>query len=66
MNTYKNTDEILIKKVMTRKPLQVSSDILAAEALSVLEKNNITVLPVIDKSVIKGIITMQDIIKSIN
>jgi CBS domain-containing protein len=51
---------------MTRKPLHVNSDILAAEALSVLEKNNISVLPVLDKSVIKGIITMQDLIKSIN
>ena len=66
MNTHNNTEEILIKKVMTRKPLQISSDILAAEALSVLEKNNISVLPVIDKSVIKGVITLQDLIKSIN
>ena len=66
MNAHKNTEEILIKNVMTRKPLQVSSDILAAEALSVLEKNNISVLPVIDKSIIKGVITMQDLIKSIN
>jgi arabinose-5-phosphate isomerase len=66
MNSHKNTEDILIKKVMTRKPLHVNSDILAAEALSVLEKNNISVLPVLDKSVIKGIITMQDLIKSIN
>ena len=66
MNAHKNIDEILVKNVMTRKPLHVSSDILAAEALSVLEKNNISVLPVIDKSAIKGIITMQDLIKSIN
>jgi arabinose-5-phosphate isomerase len=66
MNSYKNTEDILIKRVMTRKPIQVSSDILAAEALSVFEKNNISVLPVIDKSIIKGIITMQDLIKSIN
>ena len=66
MNAHKSVDEILVKNVMTRKPLHVSSDILAAEALSVLEKNNISVLPVIDKSTIKGIITMQDLIKSIN
>jgi arabinose-5-phosphate isomerase len=66
MNSHENTEDILIKKVMTRKPLHVNSDILAAEALSVLEKNNISVLPVLDKSVIKGIITMQDLIKSIN
>ena len=66
MIAHKNTEEIQIKKVMTRKPLQVSSDILAAEALSILEENNISVLPVIDKSVIKGVLTIQDLIKSIN
>jgi CBS domain-containing protein len=51
---------------MTRKPLKIGSVMLAAEALSILEKNNISALPVIDKSKIKGIVTMQDIIKSIN
>ena len=66
MKTHKDTEKIQVKKVMSRKPLHVSSDILAAEALSVLEKNNIGVLPVIDKSVIKGVITMKDLIKSIN
>jgi arabinose-5-phosphate isomerase len=66
MNAHKNTEDILIKKVMTRKPLKVSSDILAAEALSIIEKNNISALPVIDKSVIKGVVTIQDLIKSIN
>ena len=66
MNSHKNTEDILIKKVMTRKPLQVSSDILAAEALSILEKNNISVLPVVDKSIIKGVVTIQELIKSIN
>ncbi len=66
MNNHKNTEQILISKVMTRKPLKISSDILAAEALSVMEKNNISALPVVDKSNIKGIVTIQDIIKSIN
>ena len=66
MNTYKNIEQITIKKVMTRKPLKIGSVMLAAEALSILEKNNISALPVIDKSKIKGIVTMQDIIKSVN
>tara|TARA_Y100000389_G_scaffold118957_1_gene116124 strand:+ start:4860 stop:5822 length:963 start_codon:yes stop_codon:yes gene_type:complete len=66
MNTHKNIEQISIKKVMTRKPLKINSDILAAEALSILEKNNISVLPVLDKSTIKGIVTMQNIIKSIS
>ena len=51
---------------MTKKPLKINSDILAVEALSILERNNISALPVLDKSIIKGLVTMQDIIKSIN
>ncbi len=66
MNSYKNIEQISIKKVMTKKPFKINSDILAVEALSILEKNNISALPVLDKSKIKGIVTMQDIIKSIN
>ena len=62
MNAYKNIEQISIKKVMTRKPFKINSDILAVEALSMLEKNNISALPVLDKSKIKGIVTMQDII----
>jgi len=66
MSTYKNIEQISIKKVMTKKPFKINSDILAVEALSILEKNNISTLPVLDKSKITGIVTMQDIIKSIN
>jgi arabinose-5-phosphate isomerase len=66
MNAHTNIDQISIKKVMTRKPVKINSNILAVEALSILEKNNISALPVLDKSKIKGIVTMQDIIKSIN
>ena len=66
MNTNKNIEQISIKKVMTKNPIKINSDILAAEALSILEKNNISALPVLDKSKIKGIVTIQDIIKSIN
>ncbi len=65
MSGNKNIEEIMINKVMTKKPLQIGSDVLAAEALSVLEKNHISVLPVIDKSKINGLVTMQQIIKSI-
>ena len=66
MNAHKNIEQISIEKVMTRKPLKINSDILAAEALSILEKHNISALPVVDKSIIKGVVTIQDIIKSIN
>ena len=65
MTKYKNYNEILIGKLMTKNPYTISGDILAAEALSVLEENNISILPVVDKSKIAGLITIQDIIKSL-
>ena len=65
MTKYKNYNEILIGKLMTKKPCTIKGDVLAAEALLVLEKNNINILPVIDKAKIVGIITIQDIIKSL-
>tara|TARA_B100001057_G_scaffold440677_1_gene474744 strand:+ start:27 stop:989 length:963 start_codon:yes stop_codon:yes gene_type:complete len=62
----KNFKDIILKSVMSKKPLKVSSDILAAEALSILESNNINALPVVDKMKVKGIVTLQMIIKSLN
>ncbi len=66
MKSNKNIKNIVLKKVMTRNFLKVSSDILAAEALSVLETNNINALPVVEKFKVKGIVTLQMIIKSLN
>ena len=51
---------------MSKKPLKVNRDILAAEALSILENNNINALPVVEKMKVKGIVTLQMIIKSLN
>ena len=50
---------------MTKTPVTVSSTMLAAEALSVLEEKNISALPVMDKDKVVGILTLKDIIKSI-
>ena len=66
MKENKNSEYIQIKKVMTKKPVIVGPAMLAAEALSVLEDNNINALPVIDNNKVKGIVTLKDIIKSIN
>jgi arabinose-5-phosphate isomerase len=66
MRENKDFESIQIKTVMTKTPVIVSPTMLAAEALSVLEDNNITVLPVIDKNKVIGILTLKDIIKSIN
>ena len=66
MKEYKNFQSIHIKTVMTKTPFIVSPAMLAAEALSILEDNNINALPVIDKNKVVGILTLKDVIKSIN
>lgn len=62
---YRHLESIRIKNVMTRKPFVVSSEMLAAEALSILEENNISTLPVVDNDKIVGILKLENIIKSI-
>ena len=66
MRKRKSVESIEIKSVMTKRPVIVSPTMLAAEALSVLEDNSINALPVIDKKEVVGILTLKDIIKSIN
>ena len=66
INENKDSDSIQIKEVMTKTPVTVSSTMLAAEALSLLEEKNINALPVMDKDKVVGILTLKDIIKSIN
>ena len=66
MRENKSFGSIKIKTVMTKKPFTVSPSMLAAEALSVMEDNNINALPVLDKNKVLGILTLKDIIKSIS
>ena len=61
-----NPENIKLVEVMTKKPCIVDSKILAAEALAIMEDKNISALPVIEKSKVLGILTLKDIIKSIN
>ena len=51
-----------------KQRLAISLDMkkMKAGIIVIILKNNISALPVLDKSKIKGIVTMQDIIKSIN
>ena len=66
MKGNKDFESIQIETVMTKTPVIVSPTMLAAEALSVLEEKNINALPVMDKDKVVGILTLKDIIKSIN
>lgn len=45
----KDIDELELGKVMTLAPLTINSGLMAADALSIMQRHEITVLPVVDK-----------------
>jgi len=51
------------KEIMTRDPLTINSDILVADALDVMRKNNITQVLVIEDGNYAGVIHLHDILK---
>ena len=66
MKEKRNVDSIIIKQVMSKKPVIINQDMLAVEALSVLEENNIDAAPVVDSKQVIGVLTLKKVIKSIN
>ena len=59
-----NISNILLKTVMTKKFIKVTDDILAAEALNIMEKNEITSLIVVDrKKSLSGLLTLNLLLK---
>ena len=64
LKKYNNISSLSLYKVMTKKPLMVSIDIMAVEALNIMEKNEITSLVVInhDKTV-AGLLTLNELLK---
>ncbi len=63
---YKSFGEIRIKKLMTKNPISISKDMLAAQALSIMNSNKITSLCVHKKNKKRtiGIIHIHDILKA--
>ena len=63
---YKNFNDIKIKKLMTKNPIRVKKDMLAAQALSIMNSKKITSLCVHEKNNNKtvGIIHIHDILKA--
>ena len=64
---YKNFDNLKINKVMTKNPLTIECDTLAASALATMNSKKITSLCVHKNKKIKrtiGVIHMHDILKS--
>ena len=63
----KNVDNPLDAKIeteMTADPTSIGVDALAAEALSLMEEREITVLPVVDGKQLVGVVHMHDLIRS--
>ena len=53
-----------VKDVMTKKPTTIGKDVLAVEALAILQKRNIDELPVVDKKGnLVGLLDVQDLLK---
>ena len=65
LKKYNNISSLSLYKVMTKKPLMVSIDIMAVEALNIMEKNEITSLVVInhDKTV-AGLLTLNELLRN--
>ncbi len=58
-------DKSYVKDAMTKNPKAISASSLAVEALELMEKYNITVLPVVDeKGKVQGLVHLHDILKS--
>tara|TARA_Y100000817_G_scaffold314303_1_gene312710 strand:- start:1392 stop:2360 length:969 start_codon:yes stop_codon:yes gene_type:complete len=59
-----NISNILLKNVMTKKFIKVTDDILAVEALSIMEKNEITSLIAVDRNKsLSGLLTLNLLLK---
>lgn len=61
----KNSDitQLRAEDIMTKNPRTISPDTLVVEALSLMRKNNITQLLVVDKLMYKGVIHLHDILR---
>ncbi|MBN8523650.1 MAG: KpsF/GutQ family sugar-phosphate isomerase [Rickettsiaceae bacterium] len=63
-NIDKDLKTLKAENLMTVSPIFVRSDILASEALSIMNNKSITILPVNDHDKVIGIIHIHDILKA--
>ncbi len=57
-------DKCLVEKVMTKNPKYITKNQLIVEALEIMERYNITVLPVLENKKPIGLVHLHDILKS--
>ncbi len=53
-----------ISQIMTPNPKTIESQSLAIDCLNIMERYNITALPVLDNGKLKGVINIHDVLKS--
>lgn len=63
-NMQDNLSVLSIKDLMNEAPTSISKDILAKEALEIMNKKSITTLPVIDNCELVGVIHIHDILRA--
>ena len=65
LRKYNDVSSLQLYKVMTKKPIVVSKNIMAAEALNIMEHKQITSLVVInDDKTVAGLLTLNQLLKS--
>ena len=65
LRKYNDVSSLQLYKVMTKKPIVVSKNIMAAEALNIMEYKQITSLVVInDDKTVAGLLTLNQLLKS--
>ena len=63
MGKYENLEHITAKDIMSPHPQTIHKDLLAVEALSIMRKNNITQLLVVDNGNYIGVVHLHDLLK---
>jgi len=64
LNRNKNPMNLKVNEIMVKNPKFVSGDMLASEALNLMNKSKITQLLVIDDGNYKGMIHMHELLKA--
>lgn len=63
LSSGKSVQKIKVDTAMTRNPIAISSSLMAADALSIMQQHEITVLAVVDDSgILEGILHLHDLL----
>tara|TARA_B100001996_G_scaffold122602_1_gene92711 strand:- start:149 stop:1117 length:969 start_codon:yes stop_codon:yes gene_type:complete len=65
LKKFDNIKNLILKEVMSKNPITITTDILAAEALNIMEEREVTCLIVKNKNkTLAGLLTLNQILKS--